>query len=48
MARIKQEDYVYAIARIRVRDKASNLKRLELFIDISDLVEATKFLVEAG
>lgn len=49
MARIKQEDYVYAIARIRVREtKLLTLSRLERLLDISDLAEATKFLVEAG
>ncbi|NLO99483.1 MAG: V-type ATP synthase subunit C [Clostridiaceae bacterium] len=49
MARIKEEGYAYATARIRVREsKLLPLSRLERLFDITDSVDAIKLLAEAG
>ncbi|HHU90539.1 MAG TPA: V-type ATP synthase subunit C [Clostridiaceae bacterium] len=49
MARIKEEGYAYATARIRVREsKLLPLNRLERLFDITDSADAIKLLAEAG
>jgi vacuolar-type H+-ATPase subunit C/Vma6 len=49
MARIKEEGYAYATARIRVREsKLLPLSRLERLFDITDSADAIKILAEAG
>ncbi len=49
MARIKEEGYAYATARIRVREsKLLSLSRLERLFDITDSADAIKLLAEAG
>ncbi|MGI6086017.1 MAG: V-type ATP synthase subunit C [Acetivibrionales bacterium] len=49
MARIKEEGYAYATARIRVREtKLLSTSRLERLFDIIDSADAIKFLTEAG
>ncbi len=49
MARIKEEGYAYATARIRVREsKLLSLNRLERLFDITDSADAIKLLAEAG
>ena len=49
MARVKQEDYAYATARIRAREtKLLSRNRLERLFEIKDYSDAVKILVEAG
>ncbi len=49
MARIKEEGYAYATARIRVREsKLLPLSRLERLFDTADSADAIKLLTEAG
>lgn len=49
MARVRQEDYAYATARIRVREmKLLPLSKLERLLDITDSADAMKILAEAG
>ncbi|NLE24821.1 MAG: V-type ATP synthase subunit C [Clostridiaceae bacterium] len=49
MARIKEEGYAYATARIRVREsRFLSLNRLERLFDITDSADAIKLLAEAG
>jgi V/A-type H+-transporting ATPase subunit C len=49
MARIKEEGYAYATARIRVREsKLLSNNRLERLFDIADSADAIKLLTEAG
>lgn len=49
MARIKEEGYAYATARIRVREvKLLPQSKLERLFDITDSADAVKLLAEAG
>lgn len=49
MARIKQEDYAYAVARIRaIESKLLSQSRLERLLELSDPADAAKLLIESG
>ncbi len=49
MARVKQEDYAYATARIRAREqKLLSRNRLERLFEMKDYSDAVKIMVEAG
>jgi len=49
MARVKQEDYAYATARIRAREtKLLSRGRLERLFEIKDYSDAVKMMIEAG
>ncbi|HHY65037.1 MAG TPA: V-type ATP synthase subunit C [Clostridiaceae bacterium] len=49
MARVKQEDYAYATARIRAREtKLLSRGRLERLFEIKDYSDAVKMMAEAG
>lgn len=49
MARIREEDYAYATARIRVREtKLMNRSRLDRLFDMTDPSDAVKLLMESG
>jgi V/A-type H+-transporting ATPase subunit C len=49
MAKIKEEGYAYATARIRAREtKLLPISRLERLFEITDTVDTIKFLTEAG
>ncbi len=49
MARIREEDYAYATARIRsIETKLINKSKLERLLDMSDPSDAMKLLMESG
>lgn len=49
MARIREEEYAYATARIRVRElKLMSQSRIERLFEVKDYSEAIKLLVESG
>ena len=49
MARIKDEDYAYATARIRAKEiKLMSRSRLERLLDTADPSDAMKLLIESG
>jgi V/A-type H+-transporting ATPase subunit C len=49
MARVKQEDYAYATARIRAREpKLLSRSRLERLFEIKDYSDAVRIMVESG
>ncbi|HHW22297.1 MAG TPA: V-type ATP synthase subunit C [Clostridiaceae bacterium] len=49
MARVKQEDYAYATARIRAREqKLLSRNKLERLFEIKDYSDAVKIMVESG
>lgn len=49
MARVKQEDYAYATARIRAREpKLLSRSKLERLFEIKDYSDAVKMMIESG
>ena len=49
MAKVKQEDYAYATARIRAREpKLLSRSRLERLFEIKDYSDAVRIMVESG